>query len=79
VLDVLLAAPLDVLVLLELVPAENFEVVVPALTCRARKGSNAILLEKVSVVVGPACPTTKPWECTYAAEALITRSATLYS
>jgi len=75
VLDVLL----DVLVLLELVPAENFEVVVPTLTWRDRKGANAILLEKVSAVVGPACPITKPWECTYATEALTSWSATLYS
>ncbi|OLE43364.1 MAG: hypothetical protein AUG14_08985 [Candidatus Rokubacteria bacterium 13_1_20CM_2_68_19] len=67
------------LVLLELVPAENLEVVVPTLTSRDREGEKAILLEKVSVVVGPACPTTKPSECTYATEALTSRSATLYS
>ena len=67
-----------VVVLDVLLPPENFEVVVPTLTCRDRKGSNATLLEIESVVVGPACPTTKPWECTYATEALTTRSAPLY-
>ena len=64
------AAVIAVLVLLEPVPAENLEVVVPTLTSRDREGEKAILLEKVSVVVGPACPTTKPSECTYATEAL---------
>src|SRR2546425_3270206 len=61
------------LVVLELVPPENFDVVVPTLTSRDREGEKAILLEKVSVVVGPACPTTKPSECTYATEALTSR------
>ncbi|PYO02134.1 MAG: hypothetical protein DMD91_04960 [Candidatus Rokuibacteriota bacterium] len=62
VLEVLLVAVLDMLVVLELVPPENFDVVVPTLTSRDREGEKAILLEKVSVVVGPPCPTTKPSE-----------------
>ena len=63
----------------ELEVAANFEYVVPTFSWTDRNGSKAIPDEKLSVVVGPAWPITKPWECVYVAEALITRSANLYS
>jgi hypothetical protein len=77
VLDVVPVVVVDVVPVLEV--EANFEYVVPANNCRDRNGSKAIVLEKLSVVVGPDCPITKPWECVYVAEALITRSANLYS
>jgi len=77
VLDVVPVVVVDTVPVLEV--EANFEYVVPAVTCRDRNGSKVIVVETLSVVVGPDCPITKPWEWLYPNVALITLSANLYA